>query len=145
GASGRRLSAIAGDDRVAGAIQRGRIHAIRKFEEDLYVPHGERKASEVSVQLQRCDRRETARRQHRAEGRRHDCGAVRGMMRMLRSALWASLCVVVLAAPATRAQQQTPDQSSGPIPAYHSPLATAADNGETTNTQELAPDTNSLS
>jgi len=67
------------------------------------------------------------------------------MMRMLRSALWASLCVVVLAAPATRAQQQTPDQSSGPIPAYHSPLATAADNGETTNTQELAPDTNSLS
>lgn len=79
------------------------------------------------------------------------------MMRALQNAVWVSLCVMALAAPAAWAQQsqqdqqQTPqqsaDQSSGPIPAYRSPLASVADNGDNADdeSQELAPDTRSLS
>jgi hypothetical protein len=73
----------------------------------------------------------------------------------------AVLCVMTLAAPAVRAQQQSlnqgqqqapdqtqqqtapdqgPTQPAAPIPAYHSPLAGAADKGEDTE-PELAPDT----
>jgi len=64
---------------------------------------------------------------------------------------WAiGLCVLAFVAPTTRAQQQEQpaDNSnpSGPIPAYHSPLAGAAGNGQSTESpQELMPDTNSLS
>ena len=68
----------------------------------------------------------------------------------------ALLCMVALYAPAMHAQQQAPDQTQQqsapdqgqtqptqatvPIPAYRSPLAGAADNGEETDT-EVAPDT----
>jgi hypothetical protein len=72
-------------------------------------------------------------------------------MRPANYMMWLTgLCVLAFFAPITRAQQQpadTPSQSpSGPIPAYHSPLASAADNGQSDeNSQELTPDTNSLS
>jgi hypothetical protein len=78
------------------------------------------------------------------------------MMRTLFNILATAMCVVILSASAVRAQQQSPDQaeqqtpanqgstqSAAPIPAYRSPLASAADNGEDTDT-ELAPDTRSL-
>jgi len=78
------------------------------------------------------------------------------MMRAQKNALWIGVCMIALAAPVARAQQsqqskqQTPqqpaDQSSGPIPAYRSPLASAADNGDNDDeSQELAPDTHALS
>ena len=53
-------------------------------------------------------------------------------------------------APIARAQQQEPDQSaqpSQPIPAYHSPLASAADNAQdqaNADSQKLLPDTTAL-
>jgi hypothetical protein len=53
-------------------------------------------------------------------------------------------------APIARARQQEPDQSaqpSQPIPAYHSPLASAADNGQdqsNADSQKLLPDTTAL-
>ena len=85
-------------------------------------------------------------------------------MRTLRNTFRAALCVVALSAPVTRAQQQqtpdqqqqspdqqtpgqqqpTPDQSNGPIPAYRSPLASAADNDDSDN-QQGAPDNRPLS
>jgi hypothetical protein len=60
-------------------------------------------------------------------------------------------CLLALAcAPSLRAQEPAPapappqDQSSAPIPAYHSPLAGAADNEDSTDQpQKLAPDTRS--
>lgn len=55
--------------------------------------------------------------------------------------------VTVLSVPIARAQQQEPDQSaqpSQPIPAYHSPLASAASNSEGETTPELLPDTTAL-
>jgi hypothetical protein len=65
-----------------------------------------------------------------------------------------SLALVVLAmgVSATWAQQQAPqqtqDQATQPIPAYHSPLASMADNGSAQDTvasaQDLTPDTRSL-
>jgi hypothetical protein len=56
------------------------------------------------------------------------------------------LCWMALGAPRASAQQPTPDQSVQPIPAYHSPLASAAGNGEDVNAnpQDLAPDTRPL-
>jgi len=58
-------------------------------------------------------------------------------------------CLLALAcAPSLRAQEPAPappqDQSGAPIPAYHSPLAGAADNEDSTDQpQKLAPDTRS--
>jgi len=78
-------------------------------------------------------------------------------MRALQNAIWVSLCAIVLRVPAARAQQeqqpqqpsqqQPSDQSSGPIPAYRSPLASVADNGDDadSDSQQLAPDTRALS
>ena len=60
---------------------------------------------------------------------------------------------MVFTAPIARAQQQEPDQSgqptppAQPIPAYHSPLASAADNGQdetNADSQKLLPDTTAL-
>ena len=57
---------------------------------------------------------------------------------------------MALSAPIARAQQQEPDQSaqpSQPIPAYHSPLASAADNAQdqaNADSQKLLPDTTAL-
>lgn len=67
--------------------------------------------------------------------------------------LGAALCVAALAVPAAwgqqqqAGQQQTPDQSAAPIPAYKSPLAGAADNGDADDSgaPQLAPDTRALS
>jgi len=78
------------------------------------------------------------------------------MIRDLHNELLAALCLVVFCAPVARAQSQqqgqaqgqnqSPDQSSQPIPAYHSPLASAADNGQddTSGPQQLVPDTRPL-
>ena len=76
-----------------------------------------------------------------------------------------SVCMVALSAPAVRAQQPAPDQSqpqapdqtqqqtpsdqgpaqaATPIPAYHSPLASAANNDDEDNVTELTPDTSAL-
>jgi len=73
-------------------------------------------------------------------------------MRTLCSTFWAALCVVVLGVPVARAQQQTPsqqqapDQGAAPIPAYRSPLASAADNSDSdSDSQQLVPDNRSLS
>jgi hypothetical protein len=79
------------------------------------------------------------------------------MMRKLSNTFWVALCVVALGVPAARAQQQqtqdqgqapaqqqpTPDQGGAPIPAYRSPLASAAGDDETV-TQDT-PDTRPLS
>lgn len=62
------------------------------------------------------------------------------------------LAIVAMAsiAPIARPQQQEPDQSaqpSQPIPAYHSPLASAADNAQdqaNADSQKLLPDTTAL-
>jgi len=78
------------------------------------------------------------------------------MMRALTNAVWAGLCAMALIAPAVCAQQaeqpqsptpeQPANQSSAPIPAYHSPFASAADNGDGEESpQELTPDTRALS
>ena len=58
--------------------------------------------------------------------------------------------VLILSVPIAWAQQQGPDQSaqpSQPIPAYHSPLASAADNAEdetNPDSQRMLPDTTAL-
>jgi hypothetical protein len=79
-------------------------------------------------------------------------------MRKLVNIIAIAACVGTLGARAARAQQdqtqqpaqgqgqqQTPDQGAtqpqAPIPAYRSPLAGAADNGDDQTTTELAPDT----
>ena len=73
----------------------------------------------------------------------------------MRCALKISLAIgaLVLSVPIAWAQQQEPDQSgqptqpSQPIPAYHSPLASQADNGQdqaTADSQKLLPDTTAL-
>jgi hypothetical protein len=85
-------------------------------------------------------------------------------MRTVFNILAAVLCIGALFAPAMRAQQQgqdqgqqqgqdqtqqqtpspqEPTQPTAPIPAYHSPLAGAADNGEDTD-NEVTPDTSAL-
>jgi len=73
-------------------------------------------------------------------------------MHALNKLVGAALCVVALAVPAAwgqqqqTGQQQTPDQSAPPIPAYKSPLAGAADNGDDeSGPPQLAPDTRALS
>lgn len=75
-------------------------------------------------------------------------------MRVPYSILLVSVSTLIIAVPASQAQQQTQqqpekplDQPSQPIPAIRSPLASAADNGDedlTGNEQNLAPDTNAL-
>jgi hypothetical protein len=64
-------------------------------------------------------------------------------------AFWAALLLLAVGVPSARAQQQqqTQDQAATPIPAYHSPLAGAADNSnaEDADFQNLAPDTRPLS
>jgi hypothetical protein len=65
-----------------------------------------------------------------------------------------NICLAIgalaFSAPMVCAQQQEPDQSgqptqpSQPIPAYHSPLASQADNEVTSDSQELLPDTTAL-
>jgi len=73
------------------------------------------------------------------------------MMFAQKSAVCISFCVIALAAPASLAQQgqqgdqRSADQSSGPIPAYRSPLASAAGYDQDEEPQELAPDTHALS
>lgn len=68
-------------------------------------------------------------------------------MQSSRSVMSMTLFLIAAIVPAARAQQQTPDQSAPPIPAYHSPLASVADNsnGQDLEPQNLAPDTRSLS
>ena len=78
-------------------------------------------------------------------------------MRLWSQFVCAAFCVAALGVSAVRAQQtqdesqpqgQTqapaPEQPEAPIPAYRSPLASAADNGQTDMDAPLAPDTTSL-
>lgn len=74
-------------------------------------------------------------------------------MRTMQNIWLATMGALVLGAPIARAQQQEPDQSTQPtqaaqpIPAYHSPLASASDNGPDEGAydpQKLSPDTRSL-
>jgi hypothetical protein len=63
---------------------------------------------------------------------------------------WLAIALSILALTATAArgqqqEQQSQDQGAAPIPAYHSPLASAADNGNSeVNPQGLTPDTSPL-
>jgi len=76
------------------------------------------------------------------------------MMKALRNICWTTLCVVALGVVPVQAQQQSQnqqqssDQAAAPIPAYRSPLASAADNGDSDsandNSDQLAPDNRSL-
>jgi hypothetical protein len=69
------------------------------------------------------------------------------MMRTVQSSFLAVICAAMLGVPAARAQQQSQGQAAQPIPAYHSPLASAADNGAVdpnADPQKLGPDTRSL-
>jgi hypothetical protein len=80
------------------------------------------------------------------------------MMRGLQYILLAAMGAVALSGTAVRAQQQEPpdtqqgqqqgqpqgQQPAAPIPAIRSPLAGATDNGDTSDAQELTPDTRSL-
>src|SRR5271169_3801287 len=86
-------------------------------------------------------------------------------MRISHHSSWTAsrlaLALITLMAPAARAQdqqsqgqgsqdqqsqgQQTPDQSAQPIPAYRSPLASAADNGDSNAGGPQEPDTRALS
>lgn len=77
-------------------------------------------------------------------------------MRRLRYSFWIALYMTTMGVNAARGQQQSQgqdqqsqgqaqDQPSAPIPAYRSPLAGMADNGEDPNApQQLAPDTRPL-
>jgi hypothetical protein len=80
-------------------------------------------------------------------------------MSALRHRLWAALAIALLCVPCLLAQSQNQnqgqspsqdqsqpqDQSETPIPAYHSPFASAADNGNANSgDQNLTPDTHSL-
>ena len=76
------------------------------------------------------------------------------MMRGLKYILLAAMGAVALSGTAVRAQQQEPpdtqqgqpqgqpqgQQPTAPIPAIRSPLAGATDNGDTSDAQELTPD-----
>lgn len=76
------------------------------------------------------------------------------MVHELKYILLAAIGAVALSGTAARAQQQEPpdtqqgqqqgQQPAAPIPAIRSPLAGAADNGDTNDAQELTPDTRSL-
>jgi hypothetical protein len=63
------------------------------------------------------------------------------IMRKLYSNLPFVVILIVGIVPAARARQ---DQSGQPIPAYHSPLASAAPSDQDADTQTLAPDTRAL-
>lgn len=86
-------------------------------------------------------------------------------MKTLFNIVSTAVCVAALSAPVVRAQQQAQDQSqpqaqdqsqqqtpadqgaaqpAAPIPAYHSPLASAAGNGDEDTQTELTPDTRAL-
>jgi hypothetical protein len=78
-------------------------------------------------------------------------------MRIARVIIWAAFGMMVTGVPAAQAQQQQPEQqpqqqqeeqAQRPVPAYRSPLASAADNGDdddlTGNPQKLTPDNRSL-
>jgi len=73
-------------------------------------------------------------------------------MRSIHRTIWAAVCLMGMIAPLARAQQQNQqapaDQSAPPIPAYRSPLALAADNGDDegliADPQKLIPDSRSL-
>src|SRR5208283_3328529 len=76
-------------------------------------------------------------------------------MHTSRHGLVAALLFALVCVPAVRAQQQPSpqapaqpqDQSSAPIPAYHSPLASLADNPDAQNaddSQRLVPDDHAL-
>lgn len=72
-------------------------------------------------------------------------------MRTIRRTIWAVLCVMGITAPVALAQQQSQEQptdkAAAPIPAYRSPLASAADNGDEgliADPQKLIPDSRSL-
>jgi hypothetical protein len=76
-------------------------------------------------------------------------------MRSIRKTIWAALFMMGMIAPKAQAQQQgeppapTPaDQAAAPIPAYRSPLASAADNGDDggliSDPNKLIPDSNAL-
>jgi hypothetical protein len=83
------------------------------------------------------------------------------MRKLLQLCFAAAFSMLVLALPAARAQdqqnqgqpsedqsqsQQNTQQAAAPIPAYHSPLASAADNDDSDDeTQTLTPDTRPLS
>jgi hypothetical protein len=73
------------------------------------------------------------------------------IMRVTQVTFWAALCIVAMGVPAARAQQQgqqqPQDKAEEPIPAYHSPLASAADNGADdtiSGPQTLIPDNRPL-
>jgi hypothetical protein len=79
------------------------------------------------------------------------------MMRTFKHGFLALVAVMVVGVPAARAQEQnqsqsqnqpqSPDKATQPIPAYHSPLASAADNGDedsNADPQKLVPDTRAL-
>jgi hypothetical protein len=75
-------------------------------------------------------------------------------MRGIRRTIWAALFLIGVIAPVARAQQQgeppapaPADQAAAPIPAYRSPLASAADNGDgglIADPNKLIPDSRSL-
>ena len=73
-------------------------------------------------------------------------------MRTLNKTFWAALLLAMAGVSSAMAQQPDqgqqqpppPDQSSAPIPAYHSPLASEAGNDDVTESQTIAPDNRSL-
>jgi hypothetical protein len=73
-------------------------------------------------------------------------------MRIVRIPIWASLCMATMCVPAAKAQQQSEqkpeNKAEQPIPAYRSPLASAADNGDDeglfADPRILIPDSRSL-
>ena len=77
-------------------------------------------------------------------------------MRITRVTFWATFCILILGVPTAHAQQPEPqqpqqqeEQPQRPVPAYRSPLASAADNGDEDDLdagpQKLVPDNRSLS
>jgi hypothetical protein len=69
------------------------------------------------------------------------------MMSPFEQSFLAIVCVMVLGVPVARAQDQSQDKAAQPIPAYHSPLASAAGNGdddENADSQKLVPDNRAL-
>ncbi len=68
------------------------------------------------------------------------------MIRILQHSFLTGLCVAVLSVSSVGAQQQNQSQATQPVPAYRSPLASAADNADDSNAdpQKLGPDTRSL-
>ena len=73
-------------------------------------------------------------------------------MRGIHRTIWAAVYMVAMTAPVTFAQQQSQqtsaDQAAPPIPAYRSPLASAADNGDDegliADPNKMIPDSRSL-